>query len=78
MSWQQVCQFDLFYSDFPVAVPYSFATDQIVLKIVSRRSANYHKAGLLWSLIPIKYEAAYNKGIANCVSLRTHEPPIQD
>lgn len=50
MTWQQVYQFNLIYSNFPVAIPYEFASDQIVLKIVSQKSDNYHKVGLLWSL----------------------------
>lgn len=67
MAWQQVCRFDLFYSNFPVAIPYSFATDQVVLRIVSRRSDNYHKAGLLWSLTDLP-----NVGIVRSTPIKVY------
>lgn len=52
MAWQQVYQLNSIYSDFPVAIPYSFATNEIIIEITSTRLSNNsnHKAGLLWSV----------------------------
>lgn len=52
MAWQQVYQFNLVYSDNPVAIPYQFATDEIIVQIISTRldDISYHKAGLLWAV----------------------------
>lgn len=52
MAWQQVYQLNLTYSDNPVAIPYQFATDEIIVQITSTRldDISYHKAGLLWNI----------------------------
>ncbi len=52
MAWQQVYQLSSVYSDLPVAIPYVFATDEIIVEITSTRTSNEdnHKAGLLWSV----------------------------
>lgn len=52
MAWQQVYQLDLTYSDVPVAIPYQFATNQIIVEISTTRTIRKgHRAGWIWSVV---------------------------